>query len=310
MTPTADGRDHQHLGVDRGRRAGMAWWGSRHAATRRVRAARRTTNPRAARGPESQQSQACRDLARGPQDHSPADPARRALRLSEVGSTVPTSSSYTAVSRPQIVVGSTGSPQASPPSSTDPCTGTTQPAQTGHERHRTPATPRRPKGAGRMHCPFCRHSDSRVVDSRASDDGTTIRRRRQCPECGKRFTTAETVTLTVTKRNGVTEPFSRAKVAERRAQGVPGPAGERGRPRAAGPDGRGGGPRERVRRDRQPRRRPRDPRAAARPRRDRLPAVRERLPRVQRPRGLRGRDRAAARRTPARPSSPPTRSVT
>ena len=64
-----------------------------------------------------------------------------------------------------------------------------------------------------MHCPFCRHSDSRVVDSRASDDGTSIRRRRQCPECGKRFTTAETVTITVTKRNGVTEPFSRAKVA-------------------------------------------------------------------------------------------------
>jgi transcriptional repressor NrdR len=64
-----------------------------------------------------------------------------------------------------------------------------------------------------MHCPFCRHSDSRVVDSRASDDGTSIRRRRQCPECGKRFTTAETVTITVTKRNGVTEPFTRDKVA-------------------------------------------------------------------------------------------------
>lgn len=63
-----------------------------------------------------------------------------------------------------------------------------------------------------MHCPFCRHSDSRVVDSRTADDGTAIRRRRQCPECGKRFTTAETVTLTVVKRNGVTEPFSRAKV--------------------------------------------------------------------------------------------------
>ena len=64
-----------------------------------------------------------------------------------------------------------------------------------------------------MHCPFCRHTDSRVVDSRSDGDGTSIRRRRQCPECGKRFTTAETVTLTVVKRNGVTEPFSRAKVA-------------------------------------------------------------------------------------------------
>ena len=63
-----------------------------------------------------------------------------------------------------------------------------------------------------MHCPFCRHPDSRVVDSRTADDGTAIRRRRQCPECGKRFTTSETVTLTVVKRNGVTEPFSRAKV--------------------------------------------------------------------------------------------------
>ena len=63
-----------------------------------------------------------------------------------------------------------------------------------------------------MHCPFCRHSDSRVVDSRASDDGTSIRRRRQCPECGRRFTTIETASLTVTKRSGVSEPFSRAKV--------------------------------------------------------------------------------------------------
>ena len=63
-----------------------------------------------------------------------------------------------------------------------------------------------------MHCPFCRHSDSRVIDSRTADDGTAIRRRRQCPECGKRFTTAETVTLTVVKRSGVTESFSRGKV--------------------------------------------------------------------------------------------------
>jgi transcriptional repressor NrdR len=51
-----------------------------------------------------------------------------------------------------------------------------------------------------------------VVDSRAAEDGTAIRRRRQCPECGKRFTTAETVTLTVVKRSGVTEAFSRSKV--------------------------------------------------------------------------------------------------
>ena len=63
-----------------------------------------------------------------------------------------------------------------------------------------------------MHCPFCRHDDSRVVDSRASEDGTAIRRRRQCPECGRRFTTVETASLTVVKRSGVSEPFSRAKV--------------------------------------------------------------------------------------------------
>lgn len=63
-----------------------------------------------------------------------------------------------------------------------------------------------------MHCPFCRHSDSRVIDSRTADDGMSIRRRRQCPECGKRFTTTETASLTVIKRSGVVEPFSREKV--------------------------------------------------------------------------------------------------
>ena len=63
-----------------------------------------------------------------------------------------------------------------------------------------------------MHCPFCRHSDSRVIDSRTSDDGLSIRRRRQCPECGGRFTTTETASLNVIKRSGVMEPFSRDKV--------------------------------------------------------------------------------------------------
>lgn len=63
-----------------------------------------------------------------------------------------------------------------------------------------------------MHCPFCRHSDSRVIDSRTSDDGSSIRRRRQCPACQKRFTTVETASLMVTKRSGATEPFSRDKV--------------------------------------------------------------------------------------------------
>jgi transcriptional repressor NrdR len=63
-----------------------------------------------------------------------------------------------------------------------------------------------------MHCPFCRNPDSRVIDSRSTDDGTAIRRRRSCPECGRRFTTQETVLLMVAKRSGVTEPFSREKI--------------------------------------------------------------------------------------------------
>ena len=63
-----------------------------------------------------------------------------------------------------------------------------------------------------MHCPFCRHRDSRVVDSRTTDDGSTIRRRRQCPECNRRFSTTETASLTVVKRSGAVEPFSRQKI--------------------------------------------------------------------------------------------------
>ena len=63
-----------------------------------------------------------------------------------------------------------------------------------------------------MHCPFCRYTDSKVIDSRTTEDGTAIRRRRSFPECGRRFTTIETATLLVVKRSGVTEPFSRAKV--------------------------------------------------------------------------------------------------
>ncbi len=63
-----------------------------------------------------------------------------------------------------------------------------------------------------MHCPFCRHPDSRVIDSRTSDDGLSIRRRRQCPECSGRFSTIETASLNVIKSSGVIEPFSRDKV--------------------------------------------------------------------------------------------------
>jgi transcriptional repressor NrdR len=64
-----------------------------------------------------------------------------------------------------------------------------------------------------VNCPFCRNADSRVVDSRSTEDGTAIRRRRQCPECGRRFSTLETASLTVVKRSGASEPFSRTKIA-------------------------------------------------------------------------------------------------
>src|SRR5699024_7242396 len=63
-----------------------------------------------------------------------------------------------------------------------------------------------------MRCPVCRESDSRVVDSRTSEDGAAIRRRRQCRHCGRRFTTMEATSLSVIKRSGVTEEFSRQKI--------------------------------------------------------------------------------------------------
>lgn len=63
-----------------------------------------------------------------------------------------------------------------------------------------------------MHCPYCRHCDSRVLDSRVSEDGASIRRRRQCPACERRFTTIEQTQLVVVKKSGVVEPFNRDKV--------------------------------------------------------------------------------------------------
>ena len=63
-----------------------------------------------------------------------------------------------------------------------------------------------------MHCPYCRHHDSRVLDSRVADDGGSIRRRRECRSCARRFTTLEQTQLVVVKRSGVVEPFSRDKV--------------------------------------------------------------------------------------------------
>lgn len=66
-----------------------------------------------------------------------------------------------------------------------------------------------------MKCPFCNFGDTKVIDSRAQDDNTVIRRRRICEKCGKRFTTYEkvdTIPMTVIKNNGVREIFDRNKV--------------------------------------------------------------------------------------------------
>ena len=66
-----------------------------------------------------------------------------------------------------------------------------------------------------MRCPFCAHEASQVKDSRPSEDGASIRRRRQCEACGARFTTFERVQLrelTVVKKTGEREPFDRGKL--------------------------------------------------------------------------------------------------
>lgn len=66
-----------------------------------------------------------------------------------------------------------------------------------------------------MKCPFCKHEDTRVIDSRTIDDGASIRRRRECPECGRRFTTYEKyeqVPLLVIKKDGRREMFDNKKI--------------------------------------------------------------------------------------------------
>jgi transcriptional repressor NrdR len=67
-----------------------------------------------------------------------------------------------------------------------------------------------------MRCPYCAHGESDVIDSRKLDDGNSIRRRRRCPSCGKRFTTyerIESVSITVVKKNGEREPYDREKLS-------------------------------------------------------------------------------------------------
>ena len=62
-----------------------------------------------------------------------------------------------------------------------------------------------------MHCPYCRNTDTRVLDSRVAEDGSSIRRRRSCQGCDKRFSTIEQMQLVILKRSGATEPFTREK---------------------------------------------------------------------------------------------------
>lgn len=66
-----------------------------------------------------------------------------------------------------------------------------------------------------MRCLFCGHTESKVIDSRSTDEGTTIRRRRECLECGKRFTTyekIESIPIIVVKKDGTRESFDRDKI--------------------------------------------------------------------------------------------------
>lgn len=66
-----------------------------------------------------------------------------------------------------------------------------------------------------MHCPFCQHEDTRVIDSRLTEDGSTVRRRRECPQCSERFNTYETAELklpSIVKTGDRREPFDEHKL--------------------------------------------------------------------------------------------------
>lgn len=68
-----------------------------------------------------------------------------------------------------------------------------------------------------MRCPFCGEEETKVIDSRPAEDSNSIRRRRQCDECGKRFTTyekVETVPLIVVKKDNNREPYNRSKIQD------------------------------------------------------------------------------------------------
>lgn len=66
-----------------------------------------------------------------------------------------------------------------------------------------------------MHCPFCNHEDTKVIDSRLASEGTQVRRRRECEKCGERFTTFESAELVmprIVKNDGIREPFDEKKL--------------------------------------------------------------------------------------------------
>ncbi len=68
-----------------------------------------------------------------------------------------------------------------------------------------------------MKCPYCGSDDTRVIDSRPADDNTAIRRRRECEDCGKRFTTyekVETIPLMIIKKDGTREQYNRKKIED------------------------------------------------------------------------------------------------
>ena len=156
-----------------------------------------------------------------------------------------------------------------------------------------------------MYCPYCRNTDTKVLDSRVAEDGSSIRRRRQCLDCEKRFTTMELMQLTVVKRSGATEAFSRDKAVagvRKACKGRPVTEHDLACLGEAVEDAlRGSGQAEFAAHEvgmailg-----------AAARARRGRLPAVRQRLQGLRVRRGLRDRDRRPARapRRAARTSS-------
>ena len=146
-----------------------------------------------------------------------------------------------------------------------------------------------------MHCPYCRDTDTRVIDSRVAEDGASIRRRRSCSACNKRFTTVEMAQLTVRQAVGRQRAVRPRQGRRRRPQGLQGPAGHRGRPGLPRPAGRGRAAPVRRCRGAGQRDRPGHLGPAARPRRRRLPALLVGLQAVRLRRRLRGRDRQPAR---------------